>query len=171
MISFKRPRFYSAHETERMKELDGVELASFTSRAVALTIDFMIAGGLVLAAVFPVFALLKHIPSVAQSKKNYHFEMNFFEPNWYTLLYMLVFFGLSFYIGNGKTIGKWLMGIRVVSLVHHRLSLWHSMERAVGYGASGLELGFGFFQYFIHPNRRCVHDRIAETIVVRERKR
>jgi uncharacterized RDD family membrane protein YckC len=52
--------------------------------------------------------------------------------------------------------------------VHRRMTLWHSFERALGYGASALELGFGFFQYFIHPNRRTVHDRIAETIVVRD---
>jgi len=78
----------------------------------------------------------------------------------------VLFFGLSLYIGNGKTLGKLLFRIRVVSLVHHRMSLWHSVERALGYGASALELGFGFLQYFIHPNRRTVHDRIAETIVV-----
>jgi uncharacterized RDD family membrane protein YckC len=29
-----------------------------------------------------------------------------------------------------------------------------------------LEFGFGFMQYFIHPNQRTVHDRIADTIVV-----
>jgi hypothetical protein len=53
-------------------------------------------------------------------------------------------------------------------LRHDRLSLWHCVERALGYGASALELGFGFFQYFIHPNRQTVHDRIAETIVIDE---
>jgi hypothetical protein len=31
---------------------------------------------------------------------------------------------------------------------------------------SASEAGFGFAQYFIHPNRQTVHDRIAETIVV-----
>jgi len=44
------------------------------------------------------------------------------------------------------------------------------VERALGYGASSLELGFGFIQYFIHPNRRTVHDRMAETIVIRDRR-
>jgi uncharacterized RDD family membrane protein YckC len=62
------------------------------------------------------------------------------------------------------------MKIRAVSLVERRLSLWHSFERALGYGASALEAFFGFFQYFIHPARRTVHDRIAETIVVTERR-
>jgi len=101
------------------------------------------------------------------AKGNVHLELNFFE-NWYSIVYLVLFFGLSMYIGNGKTIGKRLLHIRVVSLVHRRMSLWHSVERALGYGASALELGFGFLQYFIHPNRRTVHDRITETIVVRD---
>jgi uncharacterized RDD family membrane protein YckC len=56
----------------------------------------------------------------------------------------------------------------VVSLTHPRITLWTAVERALGYGASFLELGFGFLQYFLNPNRQTVHDRIAETIVVRE---
>jgi uncharacterized RDD family membrane protein YckC len=62
------------------------------------------------------------------------------------------------------------MGIRIVSLSHERISLWHSVERALGYGASLLEAGSGFFQYGVHPNKQTVHDRIAETIVVRVRR-
>jgi len=59
----------------------------------------------------------------------------------------------------------------VVSPVHEKMTLWHSFERAVGYCASFLDGGVGFIQYFIHPNHCCVHDRIAEPIVVREQKR
>ena len=62
------------------------------------------------------------------------------------------------------------MKIRVISLVHERLTLWHSIERSLGYGASILEGGFGFMLYFIHPNRQTVHDRIAETIVIKVAK-
>ena len=52
---------------------------------------------------------------------------------------------------------------------HERITLWQSLERGLGYAASALEGGFGFFQYFLHPNHRTVHDRIAETIVLAER--
>ena len=89
-----------------------------------------------------------------------------FFSNWYSVVWWVLYFGLATYLGNGRTPGKRLLRIRVVSLVHRRLSLWHAFERALGYGASALEFGFGFVQYFIHPNRRTVHDRIAETIVV-----
>ena len=34
-----------------------------------------------------------------------------------------------------------------------------------------LHLTDELYQYFLHPNHCCVHDRIAETIVVKSRKR
>lgn len=164
------PRLYHAHETERMSELDGAELASFRSRALALLIDFLTAGALFLALLFPIAKLLNKYTALGRDQSHVNIELNFYH-NWYSVAYLVAFFGLSLYIGNGRTLGKRLMGIRVVSLVHRRLSLWHSIERALGYGASTLELGFGFLQYFIHAARRTVHDRIAETIVVRETPR
>ena len=153
-----------------MRELEGAELASFTSRAVAFLLDFIIAGVLFLCVLIAGAKLLNRFTSLGQNNEHVNIELNFFE-NWYSIVYLVLFFGLSFYLGNGRTIGKRIMGIRVVSLVHHRMGLWHSIERALGYGASALEFGFGFVQYFIHPNRRTVHDRMAETIVIREKAR
>jgi uncharacterized RDD family membrane protein YckC len=94
-------------------------------------------------------------------------DLKFDLHHWYSLIFIVLYCGLSTYWGNGRTLGKRLMRIRVVSLVHERMTLWHSFERALGYGASALEFGFGYLQYFTHPNRRTVHDRIAEMIVVR----
>lgn len=153
-----------------MRELAGLELASFSSRALAFVIDFWIAGALFLGALLLFFKLANRYTPLGASNRQIKIELNFFE-NWYSILYLVLFFGLSIYFGNGRSIGKRVMGIRVVSLVHHRMSLWHSIERALGYGASALEFGFGFVQYFIHPNRRTVHDRMAETIVIREKRR
>jgi len=86
----------------------------------------------------------------------------------WALLSLPAYFGLGTYLGKGRTIGKKLMRIRVLSLAHDHLTLWHSVERSLGYAASTLEGGFGFLQYFIQPNGQTVHDRIAETIVVSE---
>jgi uncharacterized RDD family membrane protein YckC len=88
---------------------------------------------------------------------------------WRSLIVIVLYFGFCTYFTNGKTLGKWMTRVRVVSLTHERVSLWQAMERALGYGASALEAGFGFLQFFINRNRQCVHDRIAETIVVDER--
>lgn len=85
------------------------------------------------------------------------------------ILVPCLYFGLFLWRWNGQTPGKRLMKIRVVSLVHRHMTFWHSVERALGYGAAALEAGFGFIQFWIHPYRRCAQDRLAETIVVTER--
>jgi uncharacterized RDD family membrane protein YckC len=152
-----------------MKQLSGVRLATFSSRAAALLIDFMLASLLFLTVMAALILTAKYIPAVRDwdASHDVHIELNFFD-NWYSIAYLAMFFGLSLYWGHGRTIGKRLMKLRVISLHHDHLSLWTCIERALGYGASALELGFGFVQYFIHPNHQTVHDRIAETIVVCE---
>ena len=165
-----KPLLYDPTHPDRMKELTGLPLASFRARAAALLIDLLLATALFMALMAVPILLVTFVPALQawQANRHIHIEMNFLH-NWYSLAYTVLFFGLSLYWGRGRTIGKRLMKIRVVSLRHHRLSLWHCIERALGYGASALELGFGFFQYFIHPNHQTVHDRIAETIVVSDK--
>ena len=84
-------------------------------------------------------------------------------------VWLVLYFGLFAWRTNGLTPGKRLFRIRVASLTHERITLWQAIERALGYGATALEGGFGFLQYFTHPNHCCVRDRIAETIVVMEK--
>jgi len=177
---------FSAKETEWMLELDGIPLAGFWRRAFAFTIDGIIVGiitVMVVAAVtrgyiavthkLPTFTVNGKIPHIEEEieKKEPQLEKGG-ESKGLSLVADVVipvlYFGLLMWKGKGRTPGKRLMKIRVVSIVHRHLSLWHSVERALGYGAAALEGGFGFVQYFIHPYRRCVQDRIAETIVVTE---
>lgn len=158
---------FAPHHVARLDQLKGVPLASFLRRAIAFVLDFLAAFllflfilifGAKLLAYFDLFHLGADV------------DLKFDLKHWYSILFIVVYFGLFTYFGNGKTPGKWLLKIRVVSLTHEHISLWHAIERALGYGASALELGFGFLQYFIHPNKQTVHDRIAETIVIKEEK-
>jgi len=160
---------YRGHESARMAELEGVPLASFMARAVAFFVDMAIASmTFVVPAILGAMVLVK----LGWVHHDVHITFDpFHHEHWESVIWFVVFVSACNYIGNGATIGKKLMRIRSVSLVHHRLSLWHSLERALGYGASTLEAFFGFFQYFIDPNRQTVHDRIAKTIVVSERRR
>jgi uncharacterized RDD family membrane protein YckC len=165
MESTEKGRFFDPHETAQVEALRGAPLASFGSRAAAFAIDFV----LVLVTYIPIeigrqFLVLnwQHRPLV------FHVNFDFHEPG--NVVWLLLYFGLFAWLTNGQTPGKRLMRIRIVSLVHKRITWWQAVERALGYGASILEGGFGFAQYFIHPNRCCVHDRIAETIVVAEKR-
>jgi len=154
---------FNPHETARLMELDGVNLAPFFRRAAAFYIDLIVAVPLAVA----IIAGYTYFNGGFKNNADFKFDFNF--ENWYSLVGLVLYFGLATYFGNGKTLGKKLLKIRVVSLTHSKMTFFQSIERSLGYGASFLEGGFGFIQFFINPNRRTVHDRIAETIVVDEK--
>jgi uncharacterized RDD family membrane protein YckC len=81
----------------------------------------------------------------------------------------VLYFTLLFYFWKGQTPGKYFLRIRVLSLYHEKIGLWHCIERSLGYFASALEFGFGFIQAFWNPNRMALHDKIGETVVVERR--
>lgn len=69
---------------------------------------------------------------------------------------------------KGQTIGKKLMGVRVVRLDGEPITWWVAFERAGGY-AAGFATGLlGFAQVYWDANRQAIHDRIVGTVVVRE---
>jgi uncharacterized RDD family membrane protein YckC len=153
-----RVRYYDPIAVDSSQVLKGLPLAPFGRRAAAFAIDF---------GIVAIFLGLLLLPATLRAmEKTDSFEMNIDPFHGCSLLSLPVYFGLSTYFGHGQTLGKKLLKIRVVALTHSHLTLWHSLERALGYGASILEGGFGFLQFFIHPNRQTVHDRIAETIVI-----
>lgn len=158
-------RSFTSHEADRIRALDGAPLASFRRRAGAFLVDLFLVLTIWVSVGLPA-ALRRR--SETGGRLTVGFDL--FHGIW-GLVALVLYFGLLTYLGRGRTPGKRLLRIRVVSTSHEDLSLWHSVERALGYGASALEGGFGFVQYFIHPNHRTVHDRIAETIVVEENDR
>ena len=77
-----------------------------------------------------------------------------------------IYFTVAMTLTNGFTVGKKLLGIRVIRLDGEALTWWTSFERAGGYVA-GIATGLlGFAQIFWDPNRQCVHDKIEGTVVV-----
>jgi uncharacterized RDD family membrane protein YckC len=170
----KRRSFFDPHETARAQALAGAPLATFWQRAGAIAIDFF----LVFATYLPAMAIFQYVMTqkLHLQEDVYHsahvqvrLELERF-VELARVIWFILYFGLIVWKTNGLTPGKRLLRIRVVSLMHEKITLWQAIERALGYGASMLEGGFGFIQYFIYPNRTCTHDRIAETIVVREQR-
>jgi uncharacterized RDD family membrane protein YckC len=153
-------RTFQPQGSSLQARLAGTPLASFRRRAAAFLIDALLVGLLIAVLGVTVGGTLR----VGSSKADISFELGSLG----VAIVVLGYFGISMWLGHGRTIGKRLCGIRVVSLVHDHLSFWHCIERALGYSASSLEAGFGFVQYFKHVNAQTVHDRIAETIVVRD---
>lgn len=160
---YREPRHFHAHETARFDALSGLPLASFKQRAWAIVIDVM-----AVLIVKSLFGMNSHHDDDLGPMTMAHLLMNGVEYI-KELIESTLYFAVIVKLTKGQTLGKWLMKVRIVSLTHHELGWWQSIERALGYGASLLEGGFGFLQFFINRNRQTVHDRIAETIVIDER--
>jgi hypothetical protein len=77
-----------------------------------------------------------------------------------------LYFTIALTLTGGRTVGKKMMGLRVLRLDGEPLTWWSSFERAGGYVA-GIATGtLGFVQVFWDSNRQCVHDKIVGTVVV-----
>jgi hypothetical protein len=80
-----------------------------------------------------------------------------------------VYFTSFLALWSGYTPGKWLLGIRVIRLDGKPLGWWRAFERFGGYAAS-LSTGLlGFLQILWDRNRQGLHDKAAETVVIRTR--
>jgi uncharacterized RDD family membrane protein YckC len=74
-----------------------------------------------------------------------------------------------FTAAGGQTIGKMAAGIRVVSMdqEYGRVTLGHSVLRAAAYAVSALPAGVGFLLAIVGADKRAIHDRLADTRVVK----
>lgn len=72
---------------------------------------------------------------------------------------------------DGKTPGKKLMGIKIVSYPDHRhLTYSKSLIRyIIGYTISSLIIGLGFIMIAFREDKRGLHDLIAKTCVIYEK--
>jgi uncharacterized RDD family membrane protein YckC len=176
--------YYDTSKLMHSNQLEGQELAGFIPRLLALLIDL-------LALIILLFCIGTSLNSLGFINFGFNIGIDSSEavsalptvdnniqitgPDYLKIILKLLipvlYFGLVTWITNGYTLGKRLFEIRIVPTNHKHLTLWHSIERSLGYYASSLEFGFGFLQYFIDFNRRTVHDRIAETIVIKVAKK
>lgn len=156
-----RRRFHP-HDTARTHGLTGLPLATFWQRVLGYFVDLLIAVAIWGPLEFAFSRFLLH-------EENIKLVWDFHEKG--NIVVMILYWGLATYLGNGRTPGKWVARTRIYSLTGERMGLWQSLERALGYGAAVLEGGLGFAQFFWDPNRMCAQDRLAETIVVDQRKK
>jgi uncharacterized RDD family membrane protein YckC len=73
---------------------------------------------------------------------------------------------------GGQTIGKMATGIRVVSAdlegrALQRVPLGHAVLRVASYAISLLPAGLGYLPALVGQDRRALHDRLADTRVIR----
>lgn len=79
----------------------------------------------------------------------------------------IFYFTFLIYWCHGQTLGKKLLGIKVIQLDGQELNLFAAFSRQGGYGAGFATGLLGFLQVFWDPNRQAIQDKVVSTVVIR----
>ena len=143
-----------------------INSASFGARAVALAIDFI-----VLAAIYIFLFLLitgwlltevVHFEPLAILPLLFAYVVVFLT----SFIFLHMFYFTLFHALSGQTIGKMIMGIRVVTRGNKQVSPAVAFLRWTGYILSFVPLASGFLWSAVDKDHCAWHDRLAQTRVV-----
>ncbi len=149
-----------------------VQYASFGSRFMALIIDGVLLS--VINTVLLEFYALISAPPMPQdfaTLRTYDEALISYNLEQLIVSFFIgvLYYGLLYTQLNGATIGKKLVGIRVIRLDGQPFS-WGTvfMREYLGKFISTLPLLLGFFWALSDKHRQAWHDKIAQTIVIQE---
>ncbi len=145
--------------------------AGFVSRFIALLIDVVLLGSVLLVISVIWFGLLRVVSlgwldAIApQIQALIMLVLRVVIPITVAIGVVVGYF-LFFFTVTGQTVGKRVFGLRVVSTVGEQVKLPQAFVRLVGYAISAIPIYLGFLAMFFDPERRTWHDRLAHTAVI-----
>jgi uncharacterized RDD family membrane protein YckC len=144
------------------RDTDVYNLAGFVSRALALIIDTLIVSLIALLAVFAGLFIVYGFDFGAYGSGNIILPL-------YMVLFLLSSTYFVFFHGfGGKTVGKTLIGIKLINSEGEGVGLWEAFVRWMGYYISGAFLFAGFLWFLVDSECQTWHDKIAGTYVVKD---
>lgn len=145
--------------------------AGFWRRLVAFIIDNIIVS--ILTWLLSMYLLRDQISPFlsAQTQEEYAVAMSgfFLFILGFNILFLIVFILYPASMESSSiqgTLGKMVMGIKVVDKNGRRLRFWHAVARNLGKLLSALIAYFGFFMAAFTQHRQALHDIMASTFVV-----
>lgn len=160
--------YKEAHELAELRELFGFEFiktspqyfASFDQRLMAWAIDLFLIGLIFAVAVFVCFLFVLDTPT----------RIKLLVLGDIAILLTNFIYGVMADASSSQgTIGKRLMNIRVGNLFGEKLSMQQSFIRTIAKIFSIGTLGIGYLVMFTNKNNQCMHDKVADTLVVKDR--
>ncbi|WP_449540272.1 RDD family protein [Ferdinandcohnia sp. Marseille-Q9671] len=147
------------------------QLAGLGSRAAAFILDTLLLGGVSIIVLLVLFLILYGAPDM------WFFTEEFFSvPVALTIILLFLlnwgyFFVLEFFSG-GKTLGKRIVGIRVIQENGHSITLLSSFIRNFLRIIDTLPASYfvGIMMIFFHSKHKRIGDLVAGTIVIHERR-
>ncbi|MFD2147816.1 RDD family protein [Mucilaginibacter antarcticus] len=159
--------YKEAHEVAELRALFGFEkqvllqyFGSFDQRATAAALDwFFVSAGCVVPAL---------IVTLFISNQVIGFGLAF------SMLVVIPIVNLVYHIimessAKQATYGKQILKIRVCDMQGNRLTQSHAAGRNLAKVFSVLTLFIGYLMAFFNKQQQCLHDRIAGTLVIKDR--
>jgi uncharacterized RDD family membrane protein YckC len=148
------------------------QYAGFVSRLVAYTIDLLVVVaaiallGITVDLFLRFFHLEELVDTLLASQNALGDILRFL-----TFLGSVAFISFSYFVFGwtltaGQSIGKLLIGIRIVPLDGSKITLWRSTIRYFAFLLSALVLFIGLLWVLISDSRQGWHDKIARTCVI-----
>ena len=147
--------------------------AGFVTRLVAFVIDILIVS-ISIGVMLGTFSLILSFFNIdiqaitAGTSDISSFALNvliFFTSFAFTFLVNMFYCILLWNIA-GKTIGKAVMGLRVIGPKGARVTIFRGVKRYIGYWISAIPLFLGYFWVLINDERHAWHDKMAGTSVI-----
>ena len=135
-------------------------IAGFNERFIAYLIDTL------------PFVFLNYYTLTFAIKNNYIIYSDPITSKWkWGWILLFIIYETIFTSGGRVTLGKKIMGIRVVSRNGENLSILKSFLRVMGYFISSLTINLGYIIALFNKKRISLHDFIASSMVIRTREK
>lgn len=140
------------------------DLATFWARLLAYIIDYIVVLVLQLASGFLLgLAVGPFLQTSEQLATLQSFAIII------SLVVITGYYTVGLVQGNGQTLGKRLMKIRVIRMEGDKLTIGHAILRnIIGYLLSAIFLVIGFLWVFTDKDKQAWHDKLVSTVVVQE---
>jgi uncharacterized RDD family membrane protein YckC len=149
--------------------------AGFASRLMAFILDSMVISGIVVSLTWFIRSTMTmlQVENLIQRLSNYFpYLLQIYDTltspwmNGVYTFFVIVSYYIFFWTVAGQTIGKGVMGIKIVPQRGGKMSVTRSILRYIGYFISGLPFGLGFLWILVDIRRYAWHDKISKTCVV-----
>jgi uncharacterized RDD family membrane protein YckC len=157
------------HNEQSMKG----EFAGFASRFVAFAIDLalvLVAAGIINWVIIAALGLVGINVIGPASNANTNIGRIIIIISKIVLVAMpivlLISYWMIFWTVTGQTIGKRIMGVRIVRMDGQRMKARNSVRRIIMYFVSMIPFFLGFLVILIDDERRGWHDKVAKTCVI-----
>ncbi|MDX1417182.1 MAG: RDD family protein [Candidatus Promineifilaceae bacterium] len=159
------------NQKQTISPLQG-QYAGFISRFLAFLIDIIVivvtvaAVGAMMNFILAFFGLVDVINQLEESVTIQGSILRLITAVWGVTFISFLYFVFSWTITSGKTIGKGLMGLRIVPLRGDRMTLLQSVWRYFAFWLAVLALGIGILWILVSDQRQGWHDKLARTCVI-----